>query len=84
MNNIKKVIQNVSKKIKIDSEIKQCIILGFTSTTLFSGSIFGVHSYKMNYPYNVIAKNTLTGMTIGASAYILSPLLIYDFYKNCV
>ena len=65
MNNITKVIQNVSKKIKIDSEVKQCIILGFTSTTLFSGSIFGVHSYKMNYPYNVIAKNTIVFLDQG-------------------
>ena len=84
MNNIRKALQIVSKKYNNLSEIKQGILIGFSSSTIFGGSITGVHSYKMGKNFNEIAKNTLTGMQIGATTFIFTPIVIYDFYKNCV
>ena len=46
-------------------------MIGFTSTTLF-----GLHSYKMNYDKSVISKNTIISMKYGATSYVLVPILI--------
>ena len=78
MNNIHKTLQIVSKKFTNQSEIKQGIFVGFTSTTLFSGSILGVHSYKMDEESSNIAKNTLKGMALGATTFIFFPIFVYD------
>lgn len=84
MNNIRKSLQIVSKKFNNIGEFQQGILIGFSTVTLFSGSITGVHSYKMGMNFNEIAKNTLTGMQIGATSFLFAPIVLYDFYKNCV
>ena len=70
MNNIRKGLQIVSKKfnnlgefqrrILIEfnnlDEFQRRILIGFSTVTLFSGSITGVHSYKMGKNFNEIEK----------------------------
>ena len=80
MNNIRKTLQIVSKQFTNQSEIKQGILVGFTSTTLFSGSIFSVHSYKIGENSGIIAKNTLKGMVLGATTFVFFPIFVYDIY----
>lgn len=84
MNNIRKGLQIVSMKFNNLGEIKQGILIGFSGTITLSGSITGVHSYKMGKNFNEIAKKTLTGMQIGATNFLFAPIVLYDFYKNCV
>ena len=84
INNIRKGLQIVSKKYNNLGELQKGILIGFSTVTLFSGSLTGVHSYKMGKNFNEIAKNTLIGMQIGATTFIFAPIVIYDLYKNCV
>lgn len=80
MSNIRKTLQIISKQFTNQSEIKQGILVGFTSTTLFSGSILGVHSYKIGENSGIIAKNTLKGLALGATTFIFFPIFVYDIY----
>jgi len=84
MNNIRKTLQIFSKKLTNQSEIKQCIFVGFTSSTLISGSMFVIHSYKIGKDSSNITKNTLKGMAFGATAFVFFPIFVYDFYKNYI
>lgn len=56
MSNIRKTLQIISKQFTNQSKIKQGILVGFTSTTLFSGSILGVHSYKIGENSEILKK----------------------------
>ena len=80
--NITRVLQTISNKLFVKNEITQGLATGFVSTTLISGSISGIYSYKMDYNKKQIIKNIYKGTKIGAYTFIMSPILFYQIFEN--